>query len=138
MAIFQTDHSDGVVSLTVRSLMQGRIALDLQEVRVDTADGSPAISLPAPLSCVLSGGARVTLAATSDGDLMHGRLRFSIAATAVPLDDPGRSIYREWAWLRRPTEIALIDEELAKMDALPECAGRGVPTNRSDRGSHEH
>ena len=117
----QAYSADGVATLSVRNLMQGRIALTLLQIRIDAAEGMAAIAIPPPPSCMLPGSASTTLSKRSAAHLPPGPLPLSIAATAVPLDNPGRSMYREWAWLRRPTEIALIDEELAKMDALPEC-----------------
>jgi hypothetical protein len=46
----------------------------------------------------------------------------AVDALAIPLANPGRSLYREWAWLHRPREVEAIDAELRAYDALPECA----------------
>jgi len=51
----------------------------------------------------------------------------AVDALAIPLAEPGRAMYREWAWLRRPREVAAIDAELSAFDALPLCASAAFP-----------
>jgi len=60
----------------------------------------------------------------ADGGTIAGA---AVDALAIPLADPGRSLYREWAWLRRPREVQAIDTELRAYDALPECSSAPAP-----------
>ncbi len=88
----------------VESLMKGRMAL---QSRVSSAANGPKIE------CIVGGGQRVLIQQPpAPGDVV----------TLVPLDDPGRAMYREWAWLRRPRGIVEIDSELARLAGLSDCA----------------
>ena len=108
--------------VVARSLMSGRLALRLEGLRLQ-AEGEAVVPLdPAEVGCVLAGGERVRLLVGSVAGLDPGA-GYAIAwdGETIPLDQPGRSMYREWAWLRRPAEVERIDAELAELDRLPLC-----------------
>ena len=116
----------GRYQIVGRSLMSGRLAIRLRSVRLRAPSTVFAIA-PDEAECVLGGGERATLFEGEAGGL-DAAVTYSVEAEseATPLDQPGRSMYREWAWLRRPTEIDLIDAELVALDALVPCRALGV------------
>lgn len=109
--------------VAVRSLMEGRVALRVE--RIAAAHGGPRLEGEG-YECVLAGGQRSRLLA---GSLPNGgtarEVGLEVAVNAIPIDQPGRSMFREWAWIRRPNDVAAIDAELARLDALPPCAPAG-------------
>ncbi len=122
LAVAVSDVGAGHYVLAVRSLMAGRLALRISNVRIVGPSAEPRMVPSEPIECVLLGGERAQLLSGAAGGLVPGAAYDVVADTeATPLDQPGRSIYREWAWLRRPTEIEAIDSELTAMDALPRC-----------------
>ena len=110
--------------VAVRSLMAGRVALRVERIAV--ANSGPPLAGEG-YECLLAGGVRARLLS---GPLPGGatglEANLDIAVIAIPLDQPGRLMYREWAWIRRPNEVAAIDAELTRLDALPACAAESV------------
>lgn len=112
--------------VAVRSMMAGRVALRIERIAV--ADGGPLLAGEG-YECLLAGGQRARLLGGAVPEGAPGlEASLDVAVSAIPLDQPGRSMYREWAWIRRPNEEAVIDAELARLDALPSCAAEsGAP-----------
>lgn len=114
--------------VAVRSLMQGRLAIRLETVSLPGDGGAGRVIDASIHECILAGGERARLAAgvlAADlGDAAaYSPATLDVAASALPLDDPGRSMYREWAWIRQPHDLAAIDAELTRLDSLPPCEG---------------
>jgi hypothetical protein len=107
----------------------------LRGLRLRAADGSIS-TIETKLSCRAVSGetGRVVREVLASGELIEGSEPVEVDAEVIPLGLPGRAIYREWAWLRRPHEVEKIDAELAAYDALPECrsvAAVGVTPGRA-------
>ncbi len=113
---------EGRYEIAVRSLMAGPIALSLRELALPGVDGGAVSLVKEPFECLLEAGERVRLLAGDDGRLAPSAADLTeVGSRAIPLGEPGRSMYREWAWWRRPREIEQIDSELRRLDRLPLC-----------------
>ncbi len=143
IAVVVSNVGDGHYSVAVRSLMAGRLAVRISNVRIVDRSAASRVGATAepvavpsgPVECVLGGDERAQLLNGTATGLVPGAAYEVVADGEVtPLDQPGRSMYREWAWLRRPTEIEMIDSELAVMEALPRC---GPATGSSAAGTDE-
>ncbi len=121
IAVVASHSTGGSYEVAVRSLMQGRLALRVESIAL-VGRGEPQLIDGDLHECVLGGGERTRVAAgvlpASGGD---GEANVAVVASAIPIDDPGRSMYREWAWLRRPDEIDAIDAELARLTGMGRC-----------------
>lgn len=78
----------------------------------------------ASVECTLATGASQAVLA---GDVWVpkqavGKVRgFHLEHFAVPLNDRGRALYREWLLQGRPADTAAIDAEIARYAAAPPC-----------------
>ncbi len=124
VAVLRSSLDGNGIHIDVGSSMQGRLALRFDTIELFDGGGLVVQRRPPPRTCLLAGESRATIREPGPNAQVAGRTqRIVAAAVAIPLDNPGRSMYREWAWLRRPHEIAEIDAELARLDALPRCGG---------------
>lgn len=121
VAVVNQRVAGGHCEVVVRNRMEGRLALRVEEIVLTAPDGA-AIAVAGAAECLLAGGQRGRLVDRRI-DEIDGATPYevSVRAGVIPVDEPGRSMYREWAWLRRPTEIAAIDAELAHLESLPPC-----------------
>lgn len=112
------------IAIDAENLLHGSLYLRVANPRLVDAKGQVVASGSSSVECRLrpGGNKRFHLnAATMEVDAVEGEIHAEMDSLAIPLAEPGRAIYREWAWLRRPGEIAAIDAELLAYDALPEC-----------------
>jgi hypothetical protein len=113
---------NGRCEVAVRSMMEGRLALRADEISLRSPTGAKTPVDPDLRECILGGGRRTRLVDRPIGGLkVSVDYQVEVVASAVPLDEPGRTMYREWAWIRRPTDVAAIDAELAQLEDLPQC-----------------
>ncbi len=116
----------GVANLVLRSRMEGPLAFEIEGLALADAAGEIGAGARLDTRCRLKGGGRVVLLRRELTSPPNGALRVRGSVRAIPIEDPGRAMYREWAWLRRPREVQAIDRELAALTALPECAEQSV------------
>lgn len=119
VAVVAARLENGAVEIAVRSLMQGRLAVRIESLAVV---GGGATIDASTYECIVAGGERAhfTGGVAEEADFAAA-IDLEAVGVALPLDDPGRSIYREWQRQRRPDDVAEIDAELARLDALPVC-----------------
>ena len=86
--------------------------------------GALLASASVSVSCRLPGGGRSVLLRQPLPREPRGAVRVVGVAVGIPTRDPGRAMYREWAWLRRPTEVDEIDREIAALRDLDLCPSR--------------
>lgn len=126
IAVVHGGVDQGRYEIAVRSRMQGRLALQLRIVGLRGESGKRWPVGPNQISCVLGGGSRVRILSGTAGELpASDDYDVEVEGEVIPLDQPGRSMYREWAWLRRPNEVEAIDAELAALDGLAPCGSIG-------------
>lgn len=123
VAVVNARVADGRCEVAVRSRMDGRLALRIDEILLHPQSGAPLSLEPSVSECVLAGGGRMRLVEPVTGEPAVD-YEATVRGSPIPLDDPGRAMYREWAWIRRPLEIDAIDAELARLAALPPCPER--------------
>ena len=122
VAVLRSTVEGETIRIEVESLMLGRLALRVLTLGIVDGAGGQLQRVPLPRTCLMAGGAVATLRRSgADLRVVAPVARLHAEAVAIPLDNPGRAMYREWAWLRRPGEIAQIDGELRALDELAEC-----------------
>jgi len=126
VAWMQPHVESAVANLVLRSRMEGPLAFEIEGLALADAGGVIGDATPLDARCRLKGGGRVVLLRRELAAPPRGELRVRGSVRAIPVEDPGRAMYREWAWLRRPQEVQAIDREIAELAALPECAEPSV------------
>lgn len=111
-------------SFTAQNRLRDPLYLRLSDPRLLDGNGKILAGNDARLECRLhpgDNGQFFTTRAPLRGVGPSADSSVRVDALAIPLAEPGRAMYREWAWLRRPNEIDAIDAELRAWDALPFC-----------------
>lgn len=113
--------------LNARNRMQDRLYVRLGGVQLVGGDGFPLGQDTAGIECTLDAG-------TTEGVLTGSvwlpkskakKVRgFRVSHFAVPLNERGRALYREWLLKHRPDQRAAIDAEITAYAAAPPCAAR--------------
>ena len=113
--------------VNARNRMQDRLYVRLGGFQLAAADGLVLGQDRAGIECTLDTG-------TTEGVLtgsvwlpkskVEKVRRFRVSHFAVPLNERGRALYREWLLKKRPEQRAAIDAEIAAYTAAPPCAAR--------------